>query len=223
MSMKSNIMPVVVDLEMSGLDVVKCGIWQIGAIDLNTMEEFIQEGRIDDEDAIDKEALIIIGKTEDELRDENKQTQKKLLENFFKWISKKAMRNVLCQNPQFDVGFIDVRAKKYGMKKPFQYRSFDLHSIAQTIYSKIKGEFFIKSSKEGGTFESDMNLTNILNFCGLPDDRTQMVDGKITQKGKAHNALGDCKLTAECFSRLLYGKNMFPEFEKYKIPEELKK
>ncbi len=223
MSMKSNIMPVVLDLEMSGLDVVRCGIWQIGAIDLNTMEEFLEESRIDDEDTIDKEALIIIGKTEEELRDESKQSQKKLLENFFKWVSKRAMRNVLCQNPQFDVSFIDIRAKKYGMKKPFQYRSFDLHSIAQTIYIKIKGEFFIKSSKEGGTFESDMNLTNILNFCGLPDKRTQIIDGKIVQEGNAHNALEDCKLTGECFSRLLFGKNLFSEFAKYKIPEELKR
>src|SRR3989344_3587703 len=131
--MKSGIMPVVLDLEMSGLDVVKCGIWQIGAIDLNTMEEFLEESRIDDEDSIDREALVVIGKTEEELRDEDKQSQKEMIEKFFRWVAGRAMRNVLCQNPQFDVGFIDIRAKKYGLKKPFQYRTFDLHSIAQII------------------------------------------------------------------------------------------
>ena len=31
--------PIVMDIETSGLDLVKCGIWQIGAIDLNTMEK----------------------------------------------------------------------------------------------------------------------------------------------------------------------------------------
>ena len=221
--MKSQIMPIVLDLEMSGLDVVRCGIWQIGAIDLNTMEEFLEESRIDNEDIIDQESLLVIGKTEEELRDESKQSQKEMIEKFFKWAAGRAMRNVLCQNPQFDVGFIDIRAKKYGLKKPFQYRTFDLHSISQTIHSIVNGEFFMKSSKEGGTFESDMNLTNILKFCGLPDKRRQLMDGKVTHEGNPHNALEDCKLTAECFSRLLYGKNMFPEFKKYEIPTELKK
>ena len=221
--MKSGIMPVVLDLEMSGLDVVKCGIWQIGAIDLNTMEEFLEESRIDDEDSIDREALVVIGKTEEELRDEDKQSQKEMIEKFFRWVAGRAMRNVLCQNPQFDVGFIDIRAKKYGLKKPFQFRTFDLHSISQTTYHKINGEFFIRSSKEPGTFESDMNLTNILKMCGVPDKRTQVIDGKITQKGNPHNALEDCKLTGECFYRLIFGKNLFPEYSKYKIPKELMK
>ena len=54
--------PIVMDLEMSGLNMTKCGIWQIGAIDLNTMEEFLEEGRIDEEDIVEKEALVVIGK-----------------------------------------------------------------------------------------------------------------------------------------------------------------
>ena len=38
-----------------------------------------------------------------------------------------------------------------------------------------------------------------------------------------NNALEDAKLTAECFSRLLNGKNLFPEYAKFKIPDYLKK
>ena len=96
--------PIVMDLETSGLDIEKSGIWQIGAIDLNTMEEFLEEGRIDDEDIIDESALIVIGKTEEQLRDKNKQSQKELLEKFFKWISEKdKVKIFLCQNHQFDV------------------------------------------------------------------------------------------------------------------------
>ncbi len=221
--MKSQIMPVVMDLEMSGLDMTKCGIWQIGAIDLNTMEEFLEEGRIDKDDFVESDALLVIGKTQEDLRDENKQSQRDLLQRFSAWMSKRVMRNVLCQNPQFDVGFVDIRTKRYGLKRGFQFRAFDLHTIAQVMHLKLNGEFLIKSSKDGGNFESDMNLTSVLKFCGLPDKRTQIVDGKVIQKGNPHNALEDCKLTAECFSRLLYGKNMFPEYSKFEVPMELRK
>ena len=221
--MKSDIMPVVLDIETSGLDRIKCGVWQIGAIDLNTMEEFLEEGRIDDDDAIENDALLVIGKTEEYLRDEEKQSQKELIGQFFKWIAGRAMRNVLCQNPQFDVSVIEIRAKKYGLKKPIQHRAFDLHTVAQAMHLKINKEFLIRPGKDTSGFESNMNLTNVLEFCGIPDNRTQLIDGKVIQKGKPHNALEDCKLTAECFSRLLYGKNMFPEFTKYKIPLEMKK
>lgn len=221
--MKSQIMPVVLDIETSGLDRARCGVWQIGAIDLNTMEEFLQESRIDNDDFIESDALLVIGKTEEDLRDEQKISQRDLLANFYKWIEKKAMRNVLCQNPQFDVSILEMRAKKYGIKKTIQHRAFDLHTIAQVMHLKNREEFLVKAARENGNFESDMNLTNILQMCGLPDKRTQIVDGKIMQKGNPHNALEDCKLTAECFSRLLYGKNMFPEYSKYEIPEELRK
>ena len=56
-----------------------------------------------------------------------------------------------------------------------------------------------------------MGLKNILTFCGMQDNR------------KVHNALEDAKLTAECFSRLVYGKNLFPEYAQFKIPMGLKK
>ena len=105
---------IVLDIETSGLNQVKCGIWQIGAIDLDTMEEFLEEGKIDEEDEINETALQIIGKTEEELRDKNKQSQKQLLENFFEWIEKRKMKNFLCQNPQFDVAFLEIKARKYG-------------------------------------------------------------------------------------------------------------
>ncbi len=203
-------MPIVLDIETSGINKVKCGIWQIGAIDLDNPEEvFFEECRIDDEDIISvagkRPALEVIGKTEEELRDENKQSQKQLLENFFKWVEKRDMKNFLCQNPQFDVAFLEIRAMKYGLKIPFHYRSFDLHNIAQTRFYDLNKKFLIKED------HSDMGLTNILKFCGMEDNR------------QAHNALEDSKLTGECFSRLIKGKNLFPEYAKFKVQEVLKR
>jgi inhibitor of KinA sporulation pathway (predicted exonuclease) len=57
---------------------------------------------------------------------------------------------------------------------------------------------------------SNMGLGNILKFCGILYER------------KIHNALEDAKLTAECLSRILYGKNLFEDYKNSKIPEYLK-
>ena len=116
--MKEEILPIVLDIETSGIDKVKCGIWQIGAIDLNNLkEQFLEEAKIDNEDIVlnaGKRTLFeVIGKTEEQFRDKNKQSQKQMLKNFFEWVNKKPMKNFLCQNPQFDVTFLDIKAKKY--------------------------------------------------------------------------------------------------------------
>lgn len=206
---------IVVDIECSGLDFVKNGIWQIAAIDMKSGKQFISEGRIDDEDEIlmsadpksiypTKSVLDVVGKTMDQLKDRKKQPQKELIQEFFKWLENSDEKSFICQNPQFDWGFLTVKARKYGIKIPFHFRSFDIHSIAQAKYFQLKGRFLMDGDHSG------MNLTKVLKFCGMKDER------------KKHNALDDAKLTAECFSRLIYGKPMFKEFEKSKVPECLK-
>ncbi len=196
---------IVVDLETSGLDSVKNGIWQIGAVDLDNPENlFLEESRVDDEDEVSSGALRVIGKTELELRDKSKQSQKQLLENFFKWCEGISVKNCVCQNPQFDMGFLDIKTKKYGLSWVFHYRSFDLHSIASLKYFQINKKFLIKQDY------SNMGLGNILSFVGMQDNRG------------AHNALEDAKLTAECFSRIFYGKGLFSEYDVFLIPEYLK-
>jgi len=199
---------IVFDIETSGVDHVKCGIWQIGAIDFDNPERvFFEEARIDDDDIIFEKGKVklfdIIGKTEEQLRDKTKQSQKQLIERFFKWCEKSKMKNFMCEGPQFDVAFLEIRALRYGLRFPFHYRSFDLHSIAQAKVLEVNGKFSIEKDHTSG-------LKQIIPFCGMIDDR------------KFHNALEDAKLTAECFSRVLKGKNLLKEFEKYPIPEYLK-
>lgn len=217
--MTETLLPIVVDIEASGADLVKCGVWQIGAIDLNTMEEFIGDSRIDDEDVIKEEVLEIIGKTEKELRDPNKQSQKELIEKFLKWAEGRKMENLICHHPQFDYSGIEIKRNKYGLKKVLSYKAFDLHSIAQAKFFELNGEFLIDREKN----ESDMGLHQVLELCGLPDTRLLMKKGQIVQEGEPHNALGDAKMEAECFYRLIFGKNLFPEFEKFEVPEVLRK
>lgn len=207
---------IILDLESSGGPAEKVGLWQIGAVDLDDMSEFLEESKIDDDDLITGDSLKIIGKTEEELRDKSKQSTKEMLRHFFKWFEKRKTKNFLSQSPQvLDFPILRMKAEKYGLKFPIEYRTFDLHSIAQTRYYQINKNFLYK---EG---ESDLGLKNIMTFVGLKDDRIHLKDGKVVQEGKPHNALEDAKIQAECFSRLIYGKNLLPEFKKMPIPNYL--
>jgi len=209
---------IVVDIETSGLDFNKCGIWQIGALDFyNPENTFLEECGIDEGDVIQDKALDVSEIKEEELRDSNKQSQKQLLENFFKWVEGVKIKNFICENPQFDLGFIATKARKYGLAINFHHRAFDLHSIACLKHFQIRGEFLIKED------HSDMGLPNSLKFCGISDERKIVEGGEIIKEGKPHNALEDCKLTAECFSRLIYGKGLFEEYAKFPIQKYLKK
>jgi DNA polymerase III epsilon subunit-like protein len=212
---------IVVDIETSGGYPSKHGIWQIGAIEFEYPEnQFLEEARIDDEDAVEEEATKIHGKNEEYLRDINKQSQKQLIINFLEWMKTVKEKDLICHNPQFDECFLRYKSLKYLNKDPFwpnYHRAFDIHTIAQTKFFEITEKFLIKDD------HSDMSLSKILELCGLEDKRVSVKDGEITREGTFHNALEDAKLTAECFSRLIYGKNLFPEFTKFKVPEELKK
>lgn len=208
---------IIVDIETSGVNCEKNGIWQIGALEFeNPSNTFLGESRIDDNDLVDAEALKIIGKTEKELRDKGKQTQKQLLENFFNWVLNIENKILVSHVTPFDYAFLTIKAKKYDLKFPFAHRSFDLHSLAALKYFQIHGKFLIE---EGN---SKMNLPKVIEFCGMKDTRIQMKDGKVVQEGTAHNGLDDAKLEAECLSRILYGKNLFREYSHFSVPDYLK-
>jgi DNA polymerase III epsilon subunit-like protein len=193
---------IVMDIESSGLDSGKAGIWQIGAIELeNPKHTFLEEARIDDEDEVTDEALKVIGKTEEELRDPKKQTQKQLLLNFFEWAKTCKERIIIGQNVGWDLSFIQNKSLRYGisdkLREAIGHRAFDLHMLAQIKYKEKHGKYLLR---EGG--RSGMKLPIILEFCGIEDPRREVEGGNITKEGNAHNALEDAKLTAECFRRL---------------------
>ncbi len=208
---------IVVDIETSGgFSPYKNGVWQIGGVHFNNPNNvFLEESRIDDEDCVEEEALKVIGKSEEELRDKNKQSQKQLLTNFFAWAEKINDRILVAHNTPFDYGFLALKAKKYDLKFPFKHRTFDLHTIASVKYFELNGRFLME---QGG---SNMGLSKVLELCGMKDERIQLKEGKVVKEGKPHNALEDAKLEAECLSRILYGKQLLPEFKDSSIPKEL--
>jgi len=163
---------IVVDIETSGLDFEGCGIWQVGAIDLDTMEEFLEEAKIDDEDSFQDGAGKVSGISENEIRNKSKQTQKELIRNFLLWIEERKNKNFICENPQFDLGFIELKTRKYNFKINFHHRCFDIHSISQIKYFEINKRFLMRIEEEKNW--SDMSLPNTLKFCGIPDERRKV-------------------------------------------------
>ena len=206
---------IVVDIETSGLFPERHGITQLAAFELETLKEFFEDCRIDEEDEIFNKSTFIYGKqmkpatevtglSEEQMRDDKKQTQKQLLTNFFVWVDSCETRNVGCENPQFDLEFIMMKARKYNLNCPLGFRAYDLHSISHLRYLQTYRKLKTQERK------SAMDLTATLEFCGMKDER------------KKHNALEDVRLEAECFSRLLYGRNIFREYTKFPIPQYLK-
>ncbi len=209
------------DLETSGLDSGRCGIWQIGALELeNPTNYFLQEGRIDDEDEVVEGALKVTGKTEEELRDKKKQSQKQLIVNYLDWLNTIKEKLFIGQNVGWDISFIQNKCIRYGIMNKFRevqsQRSFDLHTLAQERYKQIEDKYLLDEKGK-----SKMNFSAIIGICGIPDERIKVTGTEVVKQGKPHNALEDCKLIGECFYRLIEGKNLFPEYSKYKIPKEL--
>ncbi len=213
---------IALDIETSGLT-ADCGIWQIGAINLSNLKDyFMEEARIDPGDLVQPGALKVTGKTEEELRDDRKQSQKKLIENYLDWVEKQNEKLFLGQNVVFDIHFIQEKCIKYGFHERFlqihKQRGMDLHTMAQEIYFSLNGKYMLDD-----VGKSSMSLGEMSRFCGVPDKRMRVHDlaGKVTREGKPHNALEDCKISGEIFYRLKLGRNIFEEFKDFPIPDYL--
>ncbi|HRY60539.1 MAG TPA: 3'-5' exonuclease [Patescibacteria group bacterium] len=205
---------IVVDIETSGVDYNKCGIIQIGAIDIkNPGNTFLQDAKLGDEYTIvnsdnmldSKSVTDLLGIGEEQMKNKNAQSEKELLEHFFQWVSEIEEKDLICQNPQFDYAFMKTKADKYGLSLPFSYRCMDLYTVAHLKYFDLKKDFLFKNG------HSDFGLSKTLELCGMIDNR------------KEHNALEDAKLEAECFSRLVYGKGLLKEYAGIPVPEILKR
>lgn len=209
---------IILDIETTGFNPQKCGLFSIGALDFHNLENtFYQEARINEEDEISEEALKINGITEEEAKSPKRQTQKQLLENFFSWLEKQKIKILAGHNVGFfDINFLKIKAEQYNIKIKTRYRSLDLCSVAQTKYFQINKKFLLDELQENA-----MGLPNVLEFCGIPEKRIMFDQKKLIKKGTPHNALEDVKLETECFSRILYGKSLLPEFKQFPIPKKL--
>ncbi len=191
---------IVADIEASGLDPRKHSLLSIGAIELEHPErQFYGECHVWDGAGIMPDALEVNGFSEAECHDTKKHSLVDLMNDFYHWVEQCGDKTLAGQNVSFDRDFLNDSFSRAGMSWHFSYRTLDLHSMAYMDATKRGLPIPHKNDR------SDFNLDSILDYVGLPPEP------------KPHIGINGAKYEAECFSRLLYGKNLLPEFAQYPI------
>lgn len=197
---------IVIDIETSGLDPNRHAIISLGAVDFEKPDHvFYTECRVFDGAKIDEQALVVNGFSEEDITDPSKQDPKVLLLAFIEYAKLCSDTTLAGMNPGvFDILFLERAAQREKLDWTFARRSVDLHTLCYA-HMRMNGVPVPIKNKHTG-----INLARILKYVGLDN-----ID-------VPHHALEDAKLTAECISRLLYGKSLLEEFSHYPLPSHLR-
>lgn len=195
---------IVADIEATGLDPHKHSILSIGAVDFDHPErQFYGECRMWEGASIMSDAILVNGFTRQECMDPKKHSLKELMENFLHWIEQTDEKTLGGQNPSFDRDFLNSSFARSSIGWHFSFRTLDLNSMA--YMDMIKRGIPVQHKND----RADLSLDTILKYVGLPEEP------------KPHHGLTGAQMEAEAFSRLLYGKNLLPEFAEYPVPHKL--
>jgi len=145
------------------------------------------------------DAITVNGFTEAECRNPDKGSLQDLVANFYHWIEQCEDKTLAGQNVSFDRDFLNDSFSRSNMSWHFSFRTLDLHSMAYMDATKRGFPIAHKNDR------SDLSLDTILKYLGLPEEP------------KPHHALNGAKYEAECFSRILFSKNLLPEFKEFPI------
>ncbi len=193
---------IIVDVEASGTDYARHSIVSLGALEFERPDNRLYlECQIWHGAHISDEALAVCGYSREEVTDPNKMTEGELVRNFLGWMETIEDRTLAGQNVSFDRDFLRAAALREHLEWPFAYRTIDTHTLAY-MHMTQRG-ILVPHEKH----HSALNLDAVLNYVGIPDEP------------EPHNALTGALSHAEVISRLLYGKNLLPEFDAYALPE----
>ena len=191
---------IVADIEATGLDPKKHSILSIGAVELEHPErEFYGECRMWDGASIMSDALVVNGFSKQDCVDSRKHSLEELMQNFLHWIEQCEDKTLAGHNVSFDRDFLNDSFGRAHIGWHFAYRTLDLHSMAYMDATRRGLPVPRKNDRV------DLSLDGILEYLGLP------------KEPKPHIGINGAKYEAEAFSRLLYGKNLFPEFAQFQI------
>jgi DNA polymerase III epsilon subunit-like protein len=192
---------IVLDVETTGTNPHKHSLVSIGAVDfVKSDNQFYEECVIWDGAHVDPVALDINGMSEQQIRDEMKQSEENLVRNFLSWLDNAEDRVIAGQNVTMDTAFVREAASRAGFTAPLSYRTIDLHSIAyfHMIRRNITPPLLNK--------KTDLDSDKIMRYVGIPTEP------------KPHNGLNGAIWEAEAFSRLMHDKSMFVQFSSSHIP-----
>ena len=191
---------IVADIEATGIDFHKHSLLSIGAIDFENPErQFYGECRMWDGANIMSDALVVNGFTKENCIDPRKQSMKELMDSFLIWIEGCEDKTLAGQNPSFDRDFLNDSFSRSSIGWHFSYRTLDLNSMA--YMDMIKRGIPVQHKND----RADLSLDTILKYVGL------------FEEPKPHLGLTGAKMEAEAFSRLLYSKNLLPEYTQYPL------
>lgn len=193
---------IILDVESSGIDASTHSILSIGALDLDEpTNQFYDECRIWDGAEVQDKALEINGFTQEEVRDASKKTEAELITAFMAWVTDRPKdRTLAAQNVSFDYEFVRHACMRAGIDFPLAKRTLDVHTLA-----------WMHMVSHGVTppldnHHSSLSSGAIQTYCGIPEEP------------QPHNALTGALWHAEAISRLVYGKNLLPEYKEFPIP-----
>lgn len=199
---------IVVDVETSGINARKHSILSIGAIDFeNIQNQFYGECRVWDGAHImidsDGEFMPVTefnGMTEEQMRDQNKQSEKELLLKFKDWMQTCTDYIIAGHNPSFDMEFINEGIIRGHINWSLPRRTLDLHSIC---YAHMRRKGTMPPVKDKKSF---LSSDKVMEFVGLPNEP------------RPHNALNGALWETEAFHRILFDKQLLDQFKQYPIP-----
>lgn len=195
---------IVVDIETTGIDPRENSIVSIGALNFNKPSNiFYEECRIWEGALVHPKALEVNGYTNEQIRDASKRTEAQLVLEFLGWLNQQGERMIAGQYIAFDDSFLKEASKRAGIVFPLTKRSVDLHSISYADHLKKNIPIPLVDGKPS------LSLDATLAYVGLPTE------------SKPHIAINGAKHEAEAFSRLIFGRNLLPEYAEFPVPAHL--
>jgi len=194
---------IIIDIEASGTNYEKHSIVSIGALDFdNPHNRFYGECKIWEGAHIMDGALEVNGFTKEEITDPNKSSEEELVRAFMEWSQHMSDRTLAGQNISFDRDMLKAGCERAKLPWDLAYRTIDTHTLCwmHMIKSGLTPPIDPQHRR------SSLNLDAVLNYCGIPDEP------------EPHNALTGALSHAEVASRLLYDKQLLPEFQHLPIP-----